>query len=104
MNALRSIRWEEPGRLEALLPSIQPHYAEVLEKSLAGLELNFEEGLLLSRAAGRELEALVLAADRIRRERVGDTITYVVNRNINFTNICFVGCRFCACSRAPRET
>jgi FO synthase len=104
MDALRSIHWDEPGRLEALLPSIRTDLGAVLERSLAGFELSFEEGRLLSRATGRELEALVLAADRIRRERVGDTITYVVNRNINFTNICFVGCRFCAFSRAPRES
>jgi FO synthase len=49
------------------------------------------------------MEAFVLAADRVRQERSGDVVTYVVNRNINFTNVCFVGCRFCAFSRAPRE-
>jgi FO synthase len=104
MDALTSIRWHEPSRLEQLLPVIRARFARVLERSLAGRELDFDEGLLLARSSGPELEALVLAADRIRRERVGDTITYVVNRNINFTNICFVGCRFCAFSRAPRES
>jgi 7,8-didemethyl-8-hydroxy-5-deazariboflavin synthase CofH subunit len=93
----------EHGSLEALLPRIDPAVAGVLERALAGNELDFDDGLLLARARGHELEALLLAADRIRRERVGDLITYVVNRNINFTNICFVGCRFCAFSRAPRE-
>ena len=103
MNALEEIQWETPGRLGALLGKVDPGVRRTLEGALEGRELNFEEGLLLARTGGPEMEALVLAADRVRRDRVGDVITYVVNRNINFTNICFVGCRFCAFSRAPRE-
>src|SRR5215467_474270 len=90
-------------RLAVLLGVIEPEVARVLERSLDGEEIGFEAGLLLAGTRGRELEALVLAADRIRHERVGDVVTYVINRNINFTNVCFVGCRFCAFSRAPRE-
>ncbi|HYM00386.1 MAG TPA: radical SAM protein, partial [Blastocatellia bacterium] len=90
--------------LEQLLPRIDGRIAGALEKALAGHELGFDEGLLLARTTGLELDALVAAADRVRRERVGDIITYVVNRNINFTNVCFVGCRFCAFSVAPRES
>src|SRR3989304_3907597 len=52
--------------------------------------------LALFRAGGAALEALCPVADDLRREAVGDDITYVVNRNINFTNVCYVGCRFCA--------
>ncbi len=103
MSALREILWDEPGRLDSLLTKINPGVTALLHKSLDGGELGFDEGLTLARVRGHEMEALVLAADRIRRERVGDVITYVVNRNINFTNICFIGCRFCAFSRAPRE-
>lgn len=103
MSALGQIHWEEPGRLDTLLTKIDPAVASVLDKSLNGGELDFEQGLALARTRGHELEALVLAADAVRRDRVGDVITYVINRNINFTNICFVGCRFCAFSRAPRE-
>jgi FO synthase len=44
-----------------------------------------------------------VAADTLRRDLVGNIVSYVVNRNINFTNICFVGCKFCAFSRGPRE-
>jgi 7,8-didemethyl-8-hydroxy-5-deazariboflavin synthase CofH subunit len=90
-------------RLESLLGTARPQVARTLECALEGRELGFEDGLLLAGTTGGEAEALVLAADRVRRERVGETITYVVNRNINFTNVCFVGCRFCAFSRAPRE-
>ena len=103
MSILQDIQWDSPGRLDCLLPVIDPAVATVLEKALDGGELDFGEGLTLSRTRGHELEALVLAADLLRRKRVGDVITYVVNRNINFTNICFIGCRFCAFSRAPRE-
>ncbi len=47
--------------------------------------------------------ACCVAADKLRAELSGNLVTYVVNRNINFTNICFVGCKFCAFSRGPRE-
>jgi 7,8-didemethyl-8-hydroxy-5-deazariboflavin synthase CofH subunit len=103
MSALNEIEWDQAGRLEGLLPRIDPAVARVLDRALKGQELDFDDGLRLARTVGYELEALVLAADQIRRDRVGDVITYVVNRNINFTNVCFVGCRFCAFSRAPRE-
>lgn len=102
-KALKQIDWDDPNRLETLLSVINSEIARSIERSLAGEELGFEEGLRLARTSGLEMEAFVLAADRLRREKVGDLVTYVVNRNINFTNICFVGCRFCAFSRAPRE-
>ncbi|AXY51226.1 radical SAM protein [Rhodococcus ruber] len=50
----------------------------------------------LAHADGPGLEAVVALADQLRRDTVGDDVTYVVNRNINFTNICYTGCRFCA--------
>ena len=103
MSAGNNLHCDESYKLDALLPKIDPAIARTLDRALNGKELGFDDGLRLARARAQELEALVLAADRIRRERVGDVITYVVNRNINFTNVCFVGCRFCAFSRAPRE-
>jgi FO synthase len=103
MSILQDIQWDSPGRLDSLLTVIDPRVSTLLEKALKGGELDFDEGLTLARTRGHELEALVLAADLLRQNRVGDVITYVVNRNINFTNICFIGCRFCAFSRAPRE-
>ncbi len=54
------------------------------------------EALALMTCDGPALEALGALADRVRRDRVGDEVTYVVNRNLNFTNICYTGCRFCA--------
>ena len=55
-----------------------------------------EQALSLFRAEGAALEALCAVADGLRAEAVGDEVTYVINRNINFTNVCYVGCRFCA--------
>ena len=55
-----------------------------------------DEYLVLATAEGPALEAVCALADALRRDTVGDDVTYVVNRNINFTNICYTGCRFCA--------
>src|SRR5207249_2791567 len=55
-----------------------------------------DEALSLFRAEGPALGALARVADGLRREATGDEVTYVINRNINFTNVCYVGCRFCA--------
>jgi FO synthase len=55
-----------------------------------------DEALALFQAQGPALDALCGVADDLRAEAVGDVVTYVVNRNINFTNVCYVGCRFCA--------
>jgi 7,8-didemethyl-8-hydroxy-5-deazariboflavin synthase CofH subunit len=74
---------------------------ETLHSAACGVELTFEQALLLATAEGSALDALVAAADQLRRETVGEAITYVVNRNINFTNVCFVGCSFCGFGRGP---
>jgi 7,8-didemethyl-8-hydroxy-5-deazariboflavin synthase CofH subunit len=74
---------------------------EVLHAAGSGVELTFEQGLALATAEGPALDALAAVADHLRREAVGDAITYVVNRNINFTNVCFVGCSFCGFGRGP---
>ncbi|WP_054816336.1 bifunctional FO biosynthesis protein CofGH [Nocardia arizonensis] len=64
------------------------------ERDPAGL--SDAEYLALATADGTDLEAVAALADQLRREVSGDEVTYVVNRNINFTNICYTGCRFCA--------
>jgi 7,8-didemethyl-8-hydroxy-5-deazariboflavin synthase CofH subunit len=74
---------------------------EILQAAAGGAELRFEQGLVLATAGDAALEALVAVADRLRQQTVGDAITYVVNRNINFTNVCFVGCSFCGFGRGP---
>jgi 7,8-didemethyl-8-hydroxy-5-deazariboflavin synthase CofH subunit len=89
----REISWERA------LAAASPNVANALEKALAGNDLGFEEGLTLATVEGNDLRALVKVADELRRRVVGDHITYVVNRNLNFTNVCIVGCAFCGFSR-----
>jgi FO synthase len=69
---------------------------QALSKAEAHLPITDQDALALFRAEGPALDALCRAADDLRAEAVGDEVTYVVNRNINFTNVCYVGCRFCA--------
>ncbi|MEV4756843.1 bifunctional FO biosynthesis protein CofGH [Micromonospora sp. NPDC049559] len=62
-----------------------------------------EAALALFAAAGPALDELCRIADDLRRDAVGEDVTYVVNRNINFTNVCYVGCRFCAFAQRERD-
>jgi FO synthase len=83
-----------------------PVVRSVLEKVLASLDgsvLSRDECNVLAHAAGQDLFGLTVAANEIRRQLVGATISYVITRNINFTNVCFVGCKFCAFSVAPSD-
>ena len=59
-------------------------------------QLTEQDALSLLTAEGDDLEAVVRWADDVRADTVGDEVTYVVNRNVNFTNVCYTGCRFCA--------
>ena len=76
---------------------------EKVMSSLDGAVLTRDECLSLATADGDDLFGLVVAANQLRRQLVGDVISYVVTRNINFTNVCFVGCKFCAFSVGPRD-
>ena len=89
--------------VEQLLGRLDPTVARTLDRALDGQELTVDEGEMLFGLHGRELLALCLAADELRRRTVGDVVTYVVNRNINFTNVCIKRCGFCAFSRGHRE-
>jgi 7,8-didemethyl-8-hydroxy-5-deazariboflavin synthase CofH subunit len=94
---------ESQARVERLLPTVAPHVAQVLERAMTGHELSHDEGLVLAGLTDSgDIETLAAVADHIRREVKGDAITYVVNRNINFTNVCFIGCKFCSFSTSPR--
>ena len=75
----------------------------ILARALDGAEVSVAEADVLATTTGRDLAALTLTADELRRRHVGDTVTYVVNRNINFTNVCIKHCGFCAFSRDHRE-
>ena len=86
-----------PGQtMEELFASIGSDVRSILEKALCGGEISVDEGIALFDTRGRELEALLVAADRMRKRKVGDFVSFVIVRNINFTNVCYTGCRFCA--------
>lgn len=89
-----------------IAPRLNVGVRAALEKVLTALDgtvLSREEELALAYAEGDDLLGLLVAANELRAELAGNLVTYIVNRNINFTNICFVGCKFCAFSRGPRE-
>ncbi len=90
------------GSLERLLASLEPRTASILDRALLGQDTSAEEAETLFTVSGLELSALVMVADELRRRTVGDVVTYVVNRNINFTNVCVKRCGFCAFSRGHR--
>lgn len=75
----------------------------ILARALDGHEVSVEDGLTLAETRGRDLAALTVVADELRRRQVGDVVTFVVNRNVNFTNVCIKHCTFCAFSRDHRE-
>jgi FO synthase subunit 2 len=75
----------------------------ILGRALDGEELSVADSIRLTEVQGRELQALTLVADEMRRRQAGEVVTYVVNRNINFTNVCIKHCTFCAFSRDHRE-
>ncbi|MGB8332283.1 MAG: 5-amino-6-(D-ribitylamino)uracil--L-tyrosine 4-hydroxyphenyl transferase CofH, partial [Polyangiales bacterium] len=85
------------------LQPVSPAIRAILERSLSGRQVSVDEGITLSEARGRDLHALCLVADELRRQQVGDRVTYVVNRNINFTNVCIKNCKFCAFARTVRS-
>ena len=94
---------EQAQNLETLINAVKPETAAVLDRALAGQDITSEEAVVLFGTEGQEYNALVMVADELRRRTVGDIVTYVVNRNINFTNVCIKRCGFCAFSRDFRQ-
>jgi FO synthase len=90
--------------LERRLSHATPDIRGLIERVLDGGTLTVDEGVRLLDCEGDDVLALIAAADAIRKADVGDDVTYVVNRNVNFTNVCFVGCRFCAFKRQRWES
>jgi len=94
---------ETPATLTALMGGLKSDAADVLNRALAGEDITIEEGELLFATSGAEFTAMMMVADELRRRALGDLVTYVVNRNVNFTNVCIKRCGFCAFSRDFRE-
>ena len=89
--------------LERLLAGVSPEVGRILEASLEKRELSEPDASVLLSAEGADFFALLRAADLARSDDNGDDVSYVVVRNMNFTNVCYVGCSFCGFSRHRDE-
>ena len=86
-----------------LIESVSSDVSQILAAALAGEDISVDDACVLLDAKGVDYNSTLTVADELRRKTVGDIVTYVVNRNINFTNVCIKGCGFCAFSRDFRE-
>jgi 7,8-didemethyl-8-hydroxy-5-deazariboflavin synthase CofH subunit len=93
----------DAGSLPHILDRVSRDVRAILARALDGAEVSVGDAETLAVATGRDLQALTLVADELRHRHVGDAVTFVVNRNINFTNVCIKHCGFCAFSRDHRE-
>ena len=88
---------------ESMLKEIDPVVSDILNQSLDSKNISIEEAVELFHTKGTEMIMTTMVADMLRRTKVGDKVTYVINRNINFTNVCIKRCGFCAYSRDFRN-
>src|ERR687884_497610 len=89
--------------IDSILKNVDPIVASALDSALSGKDISVDQAVELFNCNGLEMNLVVLVADELRRRTVGDNVTYVINRNINFTNVCIKQCGFCAFSRDFRE-
>jgi len=93
----------ETGSAEAFVGWASPDVRRILGRALDGDEVGVDDAIVLATARGRDFTAVGVVADEMRRRQAGDVVTFVVNRNVNFTNVCIKHCTFCAFSRDHRE-
>jgi 7,8-didemethyl-8-hydroxy-5-deazariboflavin synthase CofH subunit len=101
-----SAQWPDVMWIDSAAPAgleVAGNLAPILERSLEGAAPSRGEIESLFEARGDQVDAIAGVADELRRRTVGDDVTYVVNRNINYTNLCYFRCGFCAFSKGPRS-
>jgi len=89
--------------LESMMKEIDPVISDILNQSLDSKNISIKQAVELFDSKGAEMIMTAMVADMIRKKNVGDKVTYVINRNINFTNVCIKRCGFCAYSRDFRN-
>ena len=89
--------------LESLLNEIDPVVSDILNQSLDSKDISIKQTIELFNAKRTETMLIAMVADLLRKKSVGNKVTYVINRNINFTNVCIKRCGFCAYSRDFRN-
>jgi FO synthase subunit 2 len=88
---------------DSLLKNADPIISSALDDALSDKDLSIKQAVELLDSRSVEMNMVVMVADELRRRVIGDKVTYVINRNINFTNVCIKRCGFCAFSRDFRE-
>jgi FO synthase len=88
-----------PRQRTAMLDRVDPAVGDAVAKAVSGARLNEAEIVRLFAARDADYDHVITAADALRQSVSGDVVRYVVNRNINYTNICYFRCRFCAFSK-----
>ena len=94
---------QSAGSIEQLLGKCSQAVRSVIDRAMNEVELSRADGEILFRASTQELTAVVRAADIVRRRRAGDDVSFVTVRNINFTNVCYMGCRFCGFAKRKED-
>ncbi|MBU6363385.1 MAG: 5-amino-6-(D-ribitylamino)uracil--L-tyrosine 4-hydroxyphenyl transferase CofH [Acidobacteria bacterium] len=102
-----SSEWPDAGWMDAGqatdLDQVAPDLAGILERSLTGTPPTVAEMVRMFEARGAEVDVIAHVADQLRQRTNGEQVTYVVNRNINYTNQCYFRCGFCGFSRGPKS-
>ena len=97
-----------PAELQTLLDAASSSVSRILNKALFGNEISEDDGTVLFNCRDNEKvidrAAIFSVADILRQRSKGDYVTFVVNRNINFTNICYMGCRFCGFAKRKEDS
>ena len=105
MNAFTKINGHpsEEIDLDAVLAKASPDVRTILKKALVGEELTQAEGVVLFETEGADYSAVLKTADAVRQGRCGNDASFIITRNINFTNVCYMGCSFCNFSVAKDD-
>ncbi len=85
--------------VERLVKDLDPEFTDIIDKALSGKDISEKDSVRLFEARNFEVNILAMVADYLRWKTVGDIVTFVINRNINFTNECMINCAFCAYSK-----
>jgi 7,8-didemethyl-8-hydroxy-5-deazariboflavin synthase CofH subunit len=90
---------ELQATLDTMFSNVTPSVGYILDAALGGKDISVDDAVELFDAPSADVPVIIAAADHLRKKSRGDIVSYVVNRNINFTNVCVKGCGFCAFSR-----
>ncbi|MDP6968611.1 MAG: radical SAM protein, partial [Gammaproteobacteria bacterium] len=86
-----------------LLAAIDSDISAILGRAMDGVELTEDDAIALFQTTGKELDALVATADYVRYQANGNAASFVITRNINFTNVCYMGCKFCGFAKRKND-